>query len=305
MKRCADNRPKLTIFTPTYNRAYILPQLYRSLLAQSDQRFLWHIVDDGSFDGTKGLVAAWKKEEKINILYEYQENSGKPVAHNRAAAACNTELFTCVDSDDFLTRHAVSIILSEYGKMQQETGMVFMRRKRNGALISKWPKTLKHATLRAAYKRNGVSGDTMLVYRSDIIKTSQFPVFPKEKFVPEAYLYDRLDDLGELVFIHKAIYVCEYLEDGYTKSMRETIKNNPRGYLAYINQRLKKEEKLAEKIGDTVRYTSVSISCGKKGIVKGAVYPLIAAFTFPFGVCFYLAVYRGFVRGNRICCLHC
>ena len=43
---------RLTIFTPTYNRAYILPMLYESLCAQTCQDFEWLIVNDGSTDKT-------------------------------------------------------------------------------------------------------------------------------------------------------------------------------------------------------------------------------------------------------------
>lgn len=39
---------KVTVFTPTYNRAYILENLYRSLQRQTNTCFEWLIVDDGS-----------------------------------------------------------------------------------------------------------------------------------------------------------------------------------------------------------------------------------------------------------------
>ena len=46
----------ITVFTPTYNRAALLPRLYRSLQRQTCQDFIWMIIDDGSTDGTKELV---------------------------------------------------------------------------------------------------------------------------------------------------------------------------------------------------------------------------------------------------------
>ena len=48
---------KLTIFTPIYNRAYILEKLYRSLRRQTCREFEWLIIDDGSADDTGELVA--------------------------------------------------------------------------------------------------------------------------------------------------------------------------------------------------------------------------------------------------------
>ena len=61
--------PTLCVFTPTYNRAYILPALYESLLAQTDKDFQWMIVDDGSTDDTEALVAGWIAEGRLLIDY--------------------------------------------------------------------------------------------------------------------------------------------------------------------------------------------------------------------------------------------
>ena len=46
----------ITIFTPTYNRAELLPRLYKSLQEQTNKDFEWVIVDDGSTDNTKEVI---------------------------------------------------------------------------------------------------------------------------------------------------------------------------------------------------------------------------------------------------------
>ena len=103
---------KLTIFTPTYNRAYILENLYRSLLRQSCHDFEWLIIDDGSADDTRSLVESWMREEPpFPIRYYYYENSGKPAEINRALDLAAGEWFFTVDSDDQLTPDAVEKIL--------------------------------------------------------------------------------------------------------------------------------------------------------------------------------------------------
>ena len=71
----------MTVFTPTYNRAYILPKLYDSLCQQTVKSFEWLIVDDGSVDNTQELVEKWIEEKKIEIRYFKQENGGKQRAH--------------------------------------------------------------------------------------------------------------------------------------------------------------------------------------------------------------------------------
>ena len=54
---------RITVFTPTYNRAYIIENLYRSLQRQTFRDFEWLIVDDGSSDNTEEVISAWQKEE--------------------------------------------------------------------------------------------------------------------------------------------------------------------------------------------------------------------------------------------------
>ena len=57
----------VTVFTPTYNRSYILPELYKSLCKQTNKNFEWLIVDDGSTDDTQKLISKWASENIINI----------------------------------------------------------------------------------------------------------------------------------------------------------------------------------------------------------------------------------------------
>ena len=59
----------VTVFTPTYNRERLLVRLYRSLLKQTDQRFEWVIVDDGSIDHTEAIVSEWIASHRISITY--------------------------------------------------------------------------------------------------------------------------------------------------------------------------------------------------------------------------------------------
>ena len=124
----------LTIFTPTYNRAYILNKLYESLCVQTCQDFEWLIVDDGSTDNTKELVDTWMGEGRIAIRYVYQQNGGKQRAFNKAVALTNSELFVCIDSDDQLTtEHVVEESLAYWDEHKNEAlerqigGMVSLR----------------------------------------------------------------------------------------------------------------------------------------------------------------------------------
>ncbi|MFR2030361.1 MAG: glycosyltransferase family 2 protein [Collinsella sp.] len=105
---------QLCIFTPTYNREHTLKRLYESLKKQTDSRFYWLVVDDGSTDGTQSLFDSFAKESAIEIEYIKVANGGKQRACNLAAEKCTSELFMCVDSDDYLTPDAVHFILTAW-----------------------------------------------------------------------------------------------------------------------------------------------------------------------------------------------
>lgn len=53
----------ITVFTPTYNRAHTLNNLYESLKRQTSKSFEWIIVDDGSVDMTESLISEWVKND--------------------------------------------------------------------------------------------------------------------------------------------------------------------------------------------------------------------------------------------------
>ena len=107
----------LTVFTPTYNRADLLTRCYESMKRQTNQTFIWMIIDDGSSDNTRELVNKWLQEEHDFLLeYYYKKNGGLHTAYNEAIAHIETPLCVCIDSDDFMPDNAVEVILDFWDK---------------------------------------------------------------------------------------------------------------------------------------------------------------------------------------------
>lgn len=288
---------KVTVFTPAYNRAYTLGRLYESLLHQTDKRFCWLIVDDGSTDNTEELVNIWMQEKRIEIIYFKQENQGKPIAHNKGVELTKTELFTCVDSDDYLTDDAIAEILRTWDQLPEDCiGILGYRKREGGKILTKCSDdSIAKGTLRYLYD-HGLSGDTILIFRSDVLRKYMFPKFDGEKFIPEAYLYDVLDQEGKLFLMRKAIYVCEYLPDGYTASMAKLLCRNPQGYFCYINQRLRLDTTVKQRFEDSIRYDAMAIAYRRKRVVRDAVYPLLALLAYPAGWILYKKRYEKYFQ---------
>lgn len=286
----------LTIFTPTYNRSSTLPRLYASLCRQTCQDFEWVIVDDGSTDNTHSLVASWQSEERIPIRYEYQHNAGKMAAHNLGAELAAAALFVCVDSDDYLADHAVEQLLRVWQQPHNDCiGMLAFKVRTDGTPVTTLTdETLSAATLKAAYDHHGLSGDTMLVYACNVLKKHSFPIVHGEKFIPEGYLYDQLDQEGQLLILRDGLYICEYLEDGYTANMAWVLYSNPQGYFTYINQRLQLDSSAKSRLLDSIRYVGMAIA-HKRPLRKSA-RPLWAYAALLPGYLLYIKRYKRFTR---------
>ena len=286
----------LTIFTPTYNRSKCLMRLYNSLCQQTDSRFEWVIVDDGSTDNTRSLVRQWMDEAIVHIRYFYQKNSGKSMAHNQGVRLCKTEFFVCVDSDDWLTNNAVSVVLAAAEKLSPiHTGLLMPRRfiDEKSRFIQTLMPHVDSCTLYDAYEHYGMQGDTMLVFKTSILKQFEFPCFEGEKFIPESYLYNLIDCVGPLKVLCTAVYNCEYQNDGYTNNVALLLKKNPRGYIVCVNQRLQLMDKtLWTKFRDSARYVSMMFVLNPRRILNDAVYPIFTILALPIGWWVYRKKYK-------------
>lgn len=212
----------LTVFTPTYNRAYCLHQCYESLVRQTCKDFVWMIIDDGSTDNTKDLVDQWLKNNLIDIEYIWQENQGMHGAHNTAYDSIKTELNVCIDSDDYMPDDAVEKIISmwkTYGS-KNVSGIIGLDSYTDGKVIgTNLPSNLKTSALFDLYHKHGVTGDKKLVYRTELTKKFPYPVFENEKYVGLAYKYHLLDQEYEMLLMNEVFCCVEYLPDGSSLNM--------------------------------------------------------------------------------------
>ena len=111
---------KITVFTPTYNRANSLGRVYDSLCQQTYRNFEWIVIDDGSSDGTEEVIRQYKSNANFPIYYIYQENSGKHVAINRAVERTDSEFFIIADSDDAFKPEALKTFIDAWNAIPDE-----------------------------------------------------------------------------------------------------------------------------------------------------------------------------------------
>lgn len=252
----------LTVLTPTYNRRHTLPRLYESLLGQTDQNFEWLIVDDGSTDDTAQWARLCAAAAGFPVRLVQQANGGKHVALNAGVAAAHGDWVFIVDSDDLPTSDAIEVITGALGAAagdENVVGVCFRKADLSGCMLGR---ECCDAPVPFIGTPTGVGrlvgGDLAYVFRCDIMAQTPFPVIPGEKFVPELYIWNKIGDQGEVWFyLDRVVYLCEYLDDGYTRNFAEHLKRNPRGFLLFYAAQIIREPQWADKLKALVR----SVQC--------------------------------------------
>jgi len=96
----AAARPTVTIVLPTYNRASFLSDAFASIERQTFSDWELVIVDDGSTDQTKAVVARFADSHAHRVRYLFQSNRGPAAARNLGVHQAIGSYVAFFDSDD-------------------------------------------------------------------------------------------------------------------------------------------------------------------------------------------------------------
>lgn len=225
----------LTVFTPTYNRAYLLPRLYESLCNQTSLEFVWLIIDDGSVDNTKELVESWIIQSDIEIKYHYKDNGGMHTAHNLAYSLIETELNVCIDSDDYMPVDAIHKILDAWCGVEHKesyAGIIGLDADFNNNILgSRMPLSIKEGSLADLYNNYGGTGDKKIVLRTDVV--NQYPNYPEykgEKLVPLGILYLMIGKDFKSIYLDDILCNVEYQKLGSSNTIQKQYFLSPKGF---------------------------------------------------------------------------
>lgn len=258
----------LSIITPSYNRAYTLERLYASLVAQINQDFEWIVVNDGSTDNTEELIRTLQQENMISIRYFYQENGGKQRAHNKGIQEALGELSVCVDSDDALSPDAVDNAKQIWSNCDKQNHIGILAKRgdfeKHEPICADWPDALEECTMMGLQEKYGFTGDTVLFFKTSLMKEHPFAEFDGEKFVPEDSLYADLDAYGPMRLSKDVLYYCEYLPDGLTSNYRRLLLNNPMGTSFCYYRRMLRSGDLPNRIKNAIISQAFLMQSGRK-----------------------------------------
>lgn len=229
---------KVTVFMPTYNRGYIIENAYKSLCRQTCKDFEWIVIDDGSTDATAELFNRWLAEHNgFPIFYKKIPNGGKQRAANLGAKLAKGELFLNLDSDDYLTDDAIETIIRWESSISKDkmrfAGVAGLRCHFDSTLIgTTFDGEFLDASTLDRNKYN-IQGDKTEIFYTELLRKYPFQEFAGEKFIAEGVVWMEICFYEKKVlrWFNKAIYCCEYLNDGYSAHALQLSIQNPMGVL--------------------------------------------------------------------------
>ncbi len=166
--------PFFSVVIPVYNRAGLLDETIRTVLAQTEQDFEIVVVDDGSRDDPAKVIADIGDPR---IHFVRQENRGGGAARNTGIDRARGRYIAFLDSDDHFLRHHLSTMRKlvdgtanafAYGRMIVDRG--------GGRTIIKPPRAIRPGENMAVYlmcDRGFVPTSTMVV-ETDLARKIRF-----------------------------------------------------------------------------------------------------------------------------------
>lgn len=240
---------KITIITPSFNRAHTLERVFKSIENQSFRDLKWIVMDDGSTDETKSLVEGFQKNADFEIDYYYNENQHKFHTVFEGVRKVTSPYFVIWDSDDAYPSDSLQILYQEITNLpdnQRFIAVMGLCAYENGELVGdKYPKDVYDGfilNIRYKYKvrgdKNGIFNTS--VYKEVLAKLDT-TVFKKGVYIPYSVFYNLYDSLGyKTRFINKVVryYWYDENDESSVSNTRWSGKNRYGlmvGHLSFVN----------------------------------------------------------------------
>lgn len=279
----------LTVFTPTYNRAHLLGRVYESLCQQTCQNFEWLVIDDGSTDNTREIIAQYIAEQRIAIRYVWKENGGLYTGYNTAYANITSPLNVCIDSDDFMPENAVELILQTWNERGGEQyagiiGLDFYADKKQ-PIGGYFPENLQEVSLNEISEKGLYKGDAKQVMRSDLTRTAIIEEdFHGEKdFNPYSMVFQAANSLPLLVINDNLCFV-DYQPTGMAANIYKQYYRSPWSFMKMRQIEMTVGSKsIRNLLRLNIHYVSSCLIVRNKHWLKDSPKPLLTLLMSPLG----------------------
>ena len=142
------NNPLISVIVPVYNVAPYLSRCLDSICQQTYQNLEIILVDDGSTDNGLEICQQYAAKDKRIVVF-HQENGGLSAARNTGMDHMHGELFTFIDSDDWVDLDYCEILFQAINKSGADisaTDFIYEHQRKQSQIPSHLPSTTRLLT---------------------------------------------------------------------------------------------------------------------------------------------------------------
>ncbi|MGV0756439.1 glycosyltransferase family A protein [Empedobacter brevis] len=243
------NEVKITIVTPSYNRAHTLNRVYDSLKNQTFKNFKWMIMDDGSTDNTKELVQKFVDENLFEIEYHWNENQHKFITVFEGIKKVTTKYFMIVDSDDSYPYNSLQVLFDEVEQIENQheyISVMGLSQYTDGKIVgNQYPNNGFDGSILDMRYKYKVRGDKFGIFITktyqQLLKNFDYSSFKHKGYIPQSVFFNTYDANGmKTRFVNKVVrnYHLDESDENSVSNTRWSGKNTfglMEGYRSFLN----------------------------------------------------------------------
>ena len=240
---------KISIVTPSYNRAHTLSRVYESLKNQTFKDFKWIIMDDGSTDNTSELVKSFQAENLFEIDYFWNENQHKFITVFEGIKKVSSNYFMIVDSDDSYPNNALQNLFYEVEKITNQDEFISvmgLSQYTDGKIVGhQYPNNGFDGSIFDMRYKYKVRGDKFGIFITktyqQLLKNFDYSPYKNKGYIPQAVFFNTYDANGlKTRFVNKVVrnYHLDDEDANSVSNTRFTGKNTfglMEGYRSFLN----------------------------------------------------------------------
>lgn len=288
-------QPAFTIFIPTYNRAYILPQALDSIAEQTFRDFEVLIMDDGSTDDTATVVADWSKRSGIPVRYYRHENCGTQRTHNRALQLAEGRLFVYLDSDNMLLPDTLERLHGHWESIPENerkgfAGIEGLYAYKDGRIEgTRFPQDVWDAGYVQMRREARITGDKGGAFLTEVIRQFPYPEIEGERHVRPSLVWKRMAREYRFRYVNEIMQIIDRQPDGKTANRFRLRMRNPKGFRLYYREDIDlhgasaSRDALRKSAAEYVRY-SLHSGAGPWRMVKDIEHKGLCLLAMPRGI---------------------
>lgn len=240
---------KITIVTPSYNRAHTLTRVYDSLKKQTFRDFKWIIMDDGSTDNTKEIVDNFKSEGLIAVEYFWNHNQHKFITVFEGIKKVTSQYFMIVDSDDSYPTDSLQILFDEVEQISNQDkyiSVMGLSQYTDGKIVgNQYPNNGFDGSIFDMRYKYKVRGDKFGIFITktyqQLLKNFDYSPYKNKGYIPQSVFFNTYDADGvQTKFVNKVVrnYHLDDDDANSVSNTRWTGKNTfglMEGYRSFLN----------------------------------------------------------------------